>query len=288
MWRGNGAISKTNQQLHGAGTMHDIVKSIILGIVEGITEFLPISSTGHLIIVNQFVDFTGPFAYLFDIVIQLGAILSVVVYFWSRLFPFGKNRNAVEKKEIFDLWKKAIIGVVPALGIGLIAGKYIKEYLFNPVTVAIALIIGGLVLIYLESRKKESTINSISALTYTNAFVIGIIQCLAMVPGTSRSAATIIGAMFIGASRIVAAEFSFFLAIPTMCAASAYSLLKADAALTADQGLVLGVGFAVSFVVALLVIAGFMKFISKRDFIPFAYYRIILGIGVLLYFMLIK
>ncbi len=268
--------------------MNDIVKSIILGIVEGITEFLPISSTGHLIIVNQFVDFTGPFAYLFDIVIQLGAILSVVVYFWNKLNPLAKGKGAAGRRETIDLWKKTIVGVIPAMGIGLVAGGYIKENLFNPVTVAVALVIGGVVLIYLERRKRESTINTIASLTYANAFLIGLIQCLAMVPGTSRSAATIIGAMFIGASRIVAAEFSFFLAVPTMCAASAYSLLKADTAPTSDQYLVLGVGFAVSFIVALLVIAGFMKFISRRNFIPFGYYRIILGIAVLCYFLLVK
>lgn len=268
--------------------MHDIIKSIILGIVEGITEFLPISSTGHLIIVNRFVDFTGSFAYLFDIVIQLGAILSVVVYFRARLFPFGASHSPEKKRDIIDLWKKTIIGVVPALVFGLLGGKYVKEYLFNPVTVAIALIAGGIVLIYLESRKKESTINAISELTYLNALIIGIIQCLAMVPGTSRSAATIMGAMFIGASRVVAAEFSFFLAVPTMCAATAYSLMKADRALTAEQLIVLAVGFTVSFIVALAVIAGFMKFITRRDFKPFGYYRIILGIAVLVYFLLVK
>lgn len=266
--------------------MNDIVKAVILGIVEGITEFLPISSTGHLIIVNHFVDFTGPFAHLFDIVIQLGAILSVVVYFWNRLNPFSAAKGPSERKETLDLWKKTVIGVIPAMGIGLLAGPYVKEHLFNPITVATALIIGGLVLIWLELRRKESTINSIAALTYAGAFVIGIIQCIAMVPGTSRSAATIIGAMLLGASRIVAAEFSFFLAIPTMFAASAYSLLKADVALTADRVLVLGVGFAVSFVVALLVIAGFMRFITRRNFIPFGYYRIILGAAVLCYFLL--
>ena len=268
--------------------MNEIVKSIILGVVEGITEFLPISSTGHLIIVNRFVDFTGSFAYLFDIVIQLGAILSVVVYFRTRLFPFGGDITAEKKKEIFDLWKKSILGVVPAMVIGLLGGKFIKEYLFNPTTVAIALIAGGVILIYLESRKRESTINTIAELTYRNAFIIGIIQCLAMIPGTSRSAATIMGAMFIGASRLVAAEFSFFLAVPTMCAASAYSLLKADRALTTEQVIVLAVGFAVSFIVALAVIAGFMKFITRRDFKLFGYYRIVLGIGVLIYFLLAK
>ncbi len=264
--------------------MNEFIKSIILGIVEGITEFLPISSTGHLIIVNRFVDFTGNFAYLFDIVIQLGAILSVVVYFRSRIFPFGPGKSGEQKREIFDLWLKALIGVIPALVLGAIFGKYIKEYLFNPRTVAIALIVGGIVLIYLESRPAKTSIGTIREMSYLKAFFVGLIQCLAMIPGTSRSAATIIGAMSLGASRVVAAEFSFFLAIPTMCAASAYSLLKTDRALTTEQILVLAVGFTVSFIVALLVIAGFMRFISRRDFKPFGYYRIALGIAVLVYF----
>jgi len=268
--------------------MNEFLKSILLGIVEGVTEFLPISSTGHLIIVNEFVDFTGTFAYTFDIVIQLGAILSVVVYFWNRLCPWGRNKSIDEKRQTFEIWKKAILGVVPALVIGAIFGSYIKEYLFNPATVSSALIIGGIVLIYLESRKKEGTILSMASLSYRNAFIIGIIQCLSMVPGTSRSAATIIGAMFLGASRVVAAEFSFFLAIPTMCAASAYSMLKTGGELTAHQVAVLAVGFLVSFVVALLVIAGFMRFITKRDFKPFGYYRIALGIIVLMYFIIFR
>jgi len=268
--------------------VNEFVISIILGIVEGITEFLPISSTGHLIIVNKFVDFNGPFAELFDIVIQLGAILSVVVYFWKRLWPFGKTKSLYDKFLTFDLWIKAAIGVIPALIIGGLLGKHIKHYLFNPLTIAIALITGGIILILLENRKKTSTINSTEALSYKQAFLIGVIQCLAMIPGTSRSAATIIGGMFLGASRLVAAEFSFFLAIPTMCAASAYSLLKAERMLTPHEIQVLLLGFAVSFFVAWLVIAVFMKFITKNDFKPFGYYRIILGIAIISYFIFIK
>lgn len=244
--------------------------------MEGITEFLPVSSTGHLIILNQFVDFTGSFAYMFDIVIQMGAILSVVVYFWRRLYPFGKSNG--NNTGIMKLWAKTIIGVTPAIIMGAIFGKYIKQYLFNSIVVSIALIVGGILLIYLEKRKKNNTIHEISSLTYRNALFIGIIQCIAMIPGTSRSAATIIGAMFLGASRVVAAEFSFFLAIPTMLAASAYALLKAETGLTTDEILVLGTGFIVSFLVAWLVIAVFMKFIGRKNFIPFGYYRIILGI----------
>jgi undecaprenyl-diphosphatase len=266
--------------------MNEIIKSVLLGVVEGITEFLPISSTGHLIIINRFVDFTGPFAALFDVVIQLGAILSVVVYFWKRLFPFGRHLTAEKRNEIIEVWKKTLVGVIPALILGAIFGSMIKKYLFNPITVSIALIIGGVLLIYLEGRKREAVITSIGSLGYGMAFLIGVMQCLAMVPGTSRSAATIIGAMFLGASRIVAAEFSFFLAIPTMCAASAYSLLKAERMLTGQEWMILAIGFVVSFIVALAVIAGFMKFITSRNFKPFGYYRIILGVIVLVYFLM--
>ncbi len=268
--------------------MNEFVTSIILGIIEGITEFLPISSTGHLIIVNQFVDFTGQFAVLFDIVIQLGAILSVVIYFWNRLFPFGRGKSSEDRKKIWDIWIKTIIGMIPAILIGGLFGRYIKEYFFNPITVAIALIIGGVILIYLEKRQKQNTITTIRELNYKTAFLIGIIQCIAMIPGTSRSAATIIGAMALGASRIAAAEFSFFLAIPTMCAASAYSLLKYNIPLSVHQIAILATGFIVSFIVALLVIAGFMRFITRQNFIPFGIYRIILGVMVLVYFVFMK
>ena len=267
--------------------MSDIIKAIILGIVEGLTEFLPVSSTGHLILVSEFVDFTGDFAKLFEIVIQLGAIMSVIVYFWHKLFPFGRSKTPVEKTQTWDLWKKTLVGVFPAILLGATFGKHIQEYLFNPITVALALVIGGIALIILERRKTQVQINSISSLSYKTAFLIGIVQCLAMIPGTSRSAATIIGAMFFGASRVVAAEYSFFLAIPTLFAASAYSLLKSGFNLDMSQVQLLVIGSIVSFLVAWLVIAGFMKFITKRDFQPFGYYRIILGIFILVYFTII-
>ncbi|KXL53866.1 undecaprenyl-diphosphatase [Anaerotignum neopropionicum] len=264
--------------------MNDIIKAVILGIVEGLTEFLPVSSTGHLIIVNEFVDFTGSFAKMFDIVIQLGAILSVIVYFWHKLFPFGRSKTKLEKAETWNIWKKTIVGVFPALIFGAMLGKQIEEYLFNPITVALALLIGGIILIILEHRKTQPQITAIASLSYKTAFFIGIIQCLAMIPGTSRSAATIIGAMLLGVSRVVAAEFSFYLAIPTLFAASAYSLIKTGFNLNTIQIQLLVVGFIVSFLVAWVVIAGFMKFISKRDFKPFGYYRVVLGILILLYF----
>ncbi|KUK63999.1 MAG: Undecaprenyl-diphosphatase [Desulfotomaculum sp. 46_80] len=251
-----------------------------MGVVEGITEFLPISSTGHLLLVNRLVGFTGSFANMFDVIIQLGAILSVVVYFWHRINPFSSRKTDKEKKQTWDLWRTTLVGVIPALLVGGTIGKLVEDALFNPLTVAAALVIGGIVLIIVEKGARFSTINSISALNYKTAFFIGLIQCLAMIPGTSRSAATIIGAMLLGASRSVAAEFSFFLAIPTMVAASAYSFLKADASLSAAEWQILSIGFVVSFLVAWLVIAAFMNYIKKKDFKPFGYYRIIVGLAV--------
>jgi undecaprenyl-diphosphatase len=263
--------------------MHDIIKAIILGIVEGITEFLPISSTGHLILVNKFIFFKEHFTKMFDIVIQFGAIVSVLVYFRERLFSFKFQKNMFTEDPTVDLWKKVIVGVLPALVLGALLDKYIEEKLFNPTVVSIALVIGGIILVLLESRKKHEKIVSISELSYLTAFFIGLIQCLAMIPGTSRSAATIIGAMLLGCSRLVAAEFSFFLAIPTILAASAYSLLKLGFSMTTEEAVVLSVGFLVSFIVAWVVIAAFMGFISKRNFKPFGYYRIVLGGLILIY-----
>lgn len=268
--------------------MIDIVKALILGIVEGLTEFLPISSTGHLIIVNEFVNFTGSFAKMFDIVIQLGAILAVVVYFWNKLWPFGGNKTRLEKNEIWGLWMKTVVGVIPAIVLSLLFWDYVEEYLFNPVTVALALVVGGIALIFLEQRKMQGKIATVASLSYSTAFFIGLIQCLAMIPGTSRSAATIIGAMLLGASRVAAAEFSFYLAIPTILGASVFSLYKMGLPTSANEYLVLVTGFITAFLVAWLVIAGFMKFISRRDFKPFGYYRMILGALVLLYFGFFK
>ncbi len=252
-------------------------KAVILGIVEGITEFLPISSTGHLIICNRFVNFTGSFANLFDVVIQLGAILSVVLYFRRRLYPFGKESRAV-----LDLWKKTIVGVIPALVLGALFADIIEEHLFNPLTVAVMLAVGGVALIVIESGKRSYRVQSVNDLTYRTALAVGFFQCIAMVPGTSRSAATIIGAMLLGVSRTAAAEYSFFLAIPTMCAASAYTLLKTGGALKGAEWFALGIGFVVSFFTAWAVIALFMRYIKSHDFKPFGWYRIALGAAVLI------
>jgi undecaprenyl-diphosphatase len=256
----------------------ETLKAIFLGIIEGFTEFLPISSTGHLILVNQFVAFDKNFTLLFDIVIQLGAILAVVVLFWKKLLSL-------------EIWKKTIVGILPAVLFGALFASKIEEKLFNPWTVALALIIGGLIILYID-RKTPSTssgqakINSISQISFKTAFLIGIIQCLSFIPGTSRSAATIIGAMALGATRFVATEFSFFLAIPTMVAASTWSLLKYGKLLDANNLFVLIIGFIVSFVVALISIKFLMDYIKKHNFNAFGYYRIVLGIIIVLYFVL--
>jgi len=259
----------------------DFINATILGIVEGITEFLPISSTGHLIIVNQFVNFTdASFAKMFDIVIQLGAILAVVVYFWNRLWPFGKGKTGQERSTTLLTWEKVIVGFIPALIIGAKFGHLIEEKLFSPQIVAGALIVGGIIIILVESLKRTARFSDIKSLSYGTALAIGFCQCLAMVPGTSRSAATIIGAMLFGVSRIAAAEFSFFLAIPTMAAATVYSLWyqwKHHASITVHQVELTAVGFIISFFVAWAVIAGFMNYIRKNDFRLFGYYRLALG-----------
>jgi undecaprenyl-diphosphatase len=262
----------------------DAIKATILGVVEGLTEFLPISSTGHLILVNQFVTFDKKFTVLFDIVIQLGAILAVVVYFWKRLWPFTKDQ--VKNKEILSVWFKTIVSVLPAIILGALFASKIEEKFFNPWVVAIALLIGGIIILIIEKWNPKVKITSIAGLSYKTAFLIGLAQCLSMIPGTSRSAATIIGAMLFGASRVVATEFSFFLAIPTMVAASAYSLLKYHGALSSHQLLVLAVGFIVSFAVAFTVIKFILDYVKKHDFKIFGYYRIILGIIIIAYFLI--
>lgn len=255
-----------------------IFKAIILGIVEGITEFLPISSTGHLIIVNRFINFTGNFANMFDVVIQLGAILSVIIYFRKRLYPFSSKQNK-------EIWKKIIAAAIPAFIIGGIFGNKITESLFNPITVAIALFTGGVFLVIIENKKKSPAITALSALTYPIVIFIGLFQCLAMIPGTSRAAATIIAALLLGVTRQVAVEFSFFLAIPTIFAASVYSLFKYGVVLSAAEWTALLAGFAVSFFTAWVVIAVFMNYIAKHNFKLFGYYRIVLAIiiGLLLF-----
>ncbi len=263
--------------------MIDIIKAIILGIVEGLTEFLPVSSTGHLIIINEWLTFSPQFTITFDIVIQLGAIIAVVVIFFDRLNPFGKAED--ERKKIIKVWSLTIVGVLPAVVLGLLFDDFIEERLFNPIVVAIMLIIGGIVFLLIEKKEKKIKFDDVSQISYKQAFYIGLIQCLAMIPGTSRSASTIIGGMLLGLNRLAAATFSFFLAIPTMFGATFYSLLKVDYEFGANEIVVLAVGFFVSFVVALGVIKVFLSYISKNNFIPFGYYRIVVGVIVFVYFV---
>lgn len=263
--------------------MDSYLTATILGIIEGLTEFLPISSTGHLIIANQFISFSKDFTLLFDIVIQLGAILAVLVYFAKRLWPFTKNAD--RNKETLSIWRKTIIGVLPAIILGALFANKIEEKLFNSWTVAVTLFAGGLIILFIESKNKKPKTESIASLSYKTAFYIGLIQCLSMIPGTSRSAATIIGAMILGASRVVAAEFSFFLVIPTMIVASGYSLIKYRALLDASQISVLATGFIVSFIVALISVKFLINYIRKNNFKPFGWYRVVLGLIIIGYFL---
>ena len=259
-----------------------IFKAIILGIVEGITEFLPISSTGHMVIVGKFINFTGDFATLFEIVIQLGAILAIVYLFREKIFNSFKSLQP--KGEGFTLWTKLIVAFIPSAILGLLFHDIIEKYLLNPVSVSGSLIVGGIWMIYAESKyRKNDTIQSIDEVGYKKSFIIGCFQCLSILwPGFSRSAATIIGGWMLGLSSYAAAEFSFFLAIPTMVAASGFALLKSGMALSVTQITALIAGFAVSFIVAFFVVEKFMEFLKTKMMKPFAIYRIIVGFSVLL------
>lgn len=262
--------------------MNDFISAIILGVIEGVTEFLPVSSTGHLIIANQWISFSQEFTHIFDVVIQLGAILAVLTLFWDRLWPFGKSDE--NKRNVFDIWKKAAVGVLPALFLGFFLGEEIQDRLFNPVTVAIMLFLGGVLLLLVEKKRKTPSFLSIQEIGYGTVLFIGLAQSVAMIPGTSRSAATIIGGIFLGLSRVAAAEFSFFLAIPTMFAASGYVLIKNQFHFGTEEILILTTGFVVSFITAWIVVKKFIEYIQNNDFRYFGYYRIMLGIIVFLYF----
>ncbi len=263
--------------------MNELITALLLGIVEGITEFLPISSTGHLILLNKLISFTGAFPTLFDIVIQSGAILAVLLYFRKKIIPLQKNSE--ERRKTIDVWKKILISVLPALIIGGLFGAWIQETLFTPMIVAIALLVGGLFLLFIEKYvENKKKITDIMQVGYATAFFIGLIQCFALIPGTSRAAATIIGAMLLGADRKTATEYSFFLAIPTLLAASGYSLFTYfmnGNGITSLQFSSLALGFVVSFITAWLAIAWLMKYVETHDFRLFGYYRIILAIIVL-------
>ena len=257
------------------------LKAVLLAFVEGVTEFLPISSTGHLILIDELVLLSSDvdFRNEFTIIIQLPAIASVMVYFWKDLWPFGSSDE--RRCELCQLWAKILVAVLPALIIGFFAHDYIKARLFSPVPIALALFLGGVILIFVERIKHRVTMTLVTDITFRTALAIGVFQCLAMFPGTSRSAATIIGAILLGASRPAAAEFSFFLAIPTMIAATVYSLARSGLDFTTEQWLVLAVGSLVSFGVAYGVIAVFMRYIRSHSFAAFGYYRIALALIVI-------
>ena len=270
--------------------MIEILKAVLLGIVQGITEWLPVSSTGHMILVDEFVklNFSPTFISTFLVVIQFGSILAVLLIFFKKLNPFDSSKSKVEKKETLSLWAKVIVAVIPSGIIGVLFEEDIDRLFFNSTTVALALIIYGVIMIVIENRDKKPAVSDFSEVSYKLALGIGLFQCLALIPGTSRSGSTIIGATLLGASRYVAAEFSFFLAIPTMLGASLLKLVKTGFAFTGFEWLVLGVGSVVAFVVSVIVIKFFMDYIKKHDFKAFGYYRIVLGIIVLLYFGFIK
>ncbi len=283
--------------------MIEILKAVVLGIVEGITEWLPISSTGHLILVDEFLKLkeSEDFKEMFDVVIQLGAIMAVVVIFWSKLWPFGKKNNphplknegfgAYIKTDIFQMWFKVLVACIPAAVIGFLLDDWVDEHFYNPWTVAIALIVFGIAFIIVENWNKDRKpkVNTIDELTYKAALIIGMFQLIAAIfPGTSRSGATIVGALLIGISRTVAAEFTFYLAIPVMFGASLLKLVKYDGGFSSMQIGILATGMIVAFAVSIFVIKFLMDYIKKHDFKVFGWYRIILGALVIAYFSLLR
>ena len=268
--------------------MLEIVKAILYGIIEGITEWLPVSSTGHLILFEEFMpmDVSPKFWNVFLVVIQLGAILAVVLLFWNKIFPFNftnKNRPFL-KYDIWTLWFKILVACIPAAVIGLLFDEFLEEHLYKSVVVAIMLILVGIAFLWIENnnRKKTARVTRLEDISYKDAMIIGVFQLIAAIfPGTSRSGATILGGLMIGVSRGVAAEFTFFLAIPVMAGASLLKLIKYGLAFSGMELTLLAVGMVVAFIVSLLVIRFLMSYIKKHDFKIFGYYRIILGIIVL-------
>lgn len=282
--------------------MLEILKAILFGIVEGITEWLPISSTGHMILLDEFIklDVSSEFYSMFQVVIQLGAIMAVVVIFWNDFFPFGKRNNkqpmsqtgilSYVKMDKIVLWLKILVACVPAAIVGLLFDEQLEALFYNYQTVSIALIVFGIAFIMIENQNKNkvSKINHLSELTFQTAFFIGIFQLIAAIfPGTSRSGSTIVGALLLGVSRTLAAEFTFFLAIPVMFGASLLKIIKFGLVFSSQELMILFVGMIVAFLVSVIVIKFLMNYIKKHDFKVFGWYRIILGIIVLLYFMFV-
>lgn len=275
-------------------TIKEILKAILFGIVEGITEWLPVSSTGHLILLNEFINLkvSDEFQSMFDVVIQLGAILAVIVLFFHKLNPFALSKSKTEKKQTWSLWFKVVAAIIPSGVVGVLFDDWMDAHLHNGIVVSIALIVYGIAFILVE-RKNEGKylkqINDVHAIDYRTAILIGVFQCLSLIPGTSRSGSTILGAILLGVGRSAGAEFSFFMAIPTMLGASAIKLLKfllSGASAGASEIAVLAVGMVVSFIVSLLVIKGLMEYVRRHSFSVFGVYRIILGAVVLIYFLI--
>ena len=275
----------------------EILKAILFGIVEGITEWLPVSSTGHMILLDEFIklDVTEAFYEMFQVVVQLGAIAAVLVLFFHKLNPFSPKKDKIAKNQTWNLWFKVVVAVIPSAVLGLLLDDWMDAHLYNFVVVAITLIVYGVAFLFVEklNAARGCKISDVHALDYRTALLIGAFQCLSLVPGTSRSGATILGGILLGVSRPAAAEFSFFLAIPTMLGASALKLLKYVKAILDKEVLsptnteitVLVVGMVVSFLVSMLVIKSLMDFVRKRSFSPFGVYRIILGTLVIGYFL---
>ena len=268
----------------------ELFKAALIGIVQGITEWLPVSSTGHMILFNEFIkmNVSETFMSTFLVVIQFGSILAVLTIFFKKLNPIDVSKTKIQKSETIDLWIKVIIAVIPSGILGLLFDDTIDALFFNPTTVAIALIVYGIIMIMLENRNKKPSVNSFSEVSYKLAIGIGLFQCLALIPGTSRSGSTIIGAVLLGTSRYIATEFSFFLAVPTMLGASALKLVKTGFAFSGFEWLILATGSIVAYIVSILAIKFLLDYIKKHDFKVFGYYRIVLGILVLAYFFLIK
>lgn len=267
----------------------EIIKAAIIGIIQGITEWLPISSTGHMILADEFIklNVTDAFREMFFVVIQFGSILAVVVLYFHKLNPLSFKKSDVEKKQTWSLWLKVLVAIVPAAIIGLLFDDMLNQIFYNYYTVAITLILYGVLFIILENRNKKRMpqVKNLDQLTYKMALLIGGFQVLALIPGTSRSGATILGAILIGTSRYVAAEFSFFLAIPVMFGASALKLVKFGFDFTGAEWTILIVGMVVAFLVSIVAIKFLVGFIKKHDFKAFGYYRIVLGLIVLGYFI---
>ncbi|MBO6246898.1 MAG: undecaprenyl-diphosphate phosphatase [Anaerovibrio sp.] len=269
----------------------ELIKTVILGIVEGLTEWLPISSTGHMILVDEFIklDVSKSFMDMFLVVIQLGAILAVVVLNFDRLNPFSSHKSSIEKKETYQLWYKVIFACLPAAIIGLMFNKYMEEHFMTAPVVAFTLIFYGIMFIVVENYNKNRTpaVTDLNKLSYKTAFIIGLFQVLSLVPGTSRSGSTILGGILFGASRYVAAEFTFFLAIPVMFGASLLKIVKFGIHFSGAEMLILVIGMATAFVVSVISIKFLLRYIKNNDFKPFGYYRIVLGIIVIAYLLMV-